>query len=229
MANQNGSLSSDEEYYKQKYQDLKKKLKFIIYENECFTAEIRSAEKRLLRLMRDRTFLLDKLMQLEGSNNDPSTDDEATDSSDGDLKSRIQRSDPKKKKLKSGLVPPSKKLATSSPATSKPKKKSSSKPNKPEVKADLDHQAMEQALSHHLAGHMTPEEVERHLESRRAQQMQLDFAFAPDKAPMTVPTEMFNNDLDNQLLDKSDNSLGLFEDDASSPKPEDNVIVDMDH
>ena len=50
--------------------------------------------------------------------------------------------------------------------------------------------------SKHLAGHMTPEAVERHLESRRAQQSQLEFTFAPDKAPATVPTEMFSNDVE---------------------------------
>ena len=49
-------------------------------------------------------------------------------------------------------------------------------------------------------GHMTPEEVERHLESRRAQQSQLEFSFAPDKAPATVPTEMFSNDMDGNLI-----------------------------
>lgn len=38
-------------------------------------------------------------------------------------------------------------------------------------------------------GHMTPEEVERHLESR-----QTFIELVPEKAPPTVPTEMFSND-----------------------------------
>ena len=38
-------------------------------------------------------------------------------------------------------------------------------------------------------GHMTPEEVERHLESR-----QTYLELVPQKAPPTVPTEMFSND-----------------------------------
>jgi INO80 complex subunit E len=38
-------------------------------------------------------------------------------------------------------------------------------------------------------GHMTPEEVERHLESR-----QTYLELVPEKAPPTVPTEMFSND-----------------------------------
>jgi INO80 complex subunit E len=36
---------------------------------------------------------------------------------------------------------------------------------------------------------MTPEEVERHLESR-----QTYLELVPEKAPPTVPTEMFSND-----------------------------------
>lgn len=34
----------------------------------------------------------------------------------------------------------------------------------------------------------------------RAQQSQLDFSFAPDKAPATVPTEMFSNDIESKYL-----------------------------
>jgi hypothetical protein len=35
--------------------------------------------------------------------------------------------------------------------------------------------------------------------SNRAQQSQLEFSFAPDKAPATVPTEMFSNDMESKL------------------------------
>lgn len=38
-------------------------------------------------------------------------------------------------------------------------------------------------------GHMTPEEVERHLQSRQSY-MEL----MPERAPPTVPTEMFSNE-----------------------------------
>ena len=34
-------------------------------ENECFSMEIRNMEKRLLRILKDRTFLLDMLTQHE--------------------------------------------------------------------------------------------------------------------------------------------------------------------
>lgn len=38
-------------------------------------------------------------------------------------------------------------------------------------------------------GHMTPEEVERHLQSRKT-----FLKLLPERAPPTVPTEMFSND-----------------------------------
>lgn len=38
-------------------------------------------------------------------------------------------------------------------------------------------------------GHMTPEEVERHLQSRHSY-----LELLPERAPPTVPTEMFSND-----------------------------------
>lgn len=38
-------------------------------------------------------------------------------------------------------------------------------------------------------GHMTPEEVERHLESRQSY-----LELVPERAPPTVPTEMFSNE-----------------------------------
>lgn len=73
---------------------------------------------------------------------------------------------------------------------------------------------------------MTPEEVERHLESRRAQQSQLEFSFAPDKAPATVPTEMFSNDPEGvgsyaEFLDEMDTS--------PSNGGDEHLTVDMEH
>lgn len=37
------------------------------------------------------------------------------------------------------------------------------------------------------------------LSHNRAQQSQLEFSFAPDKAPATVPTEMFSNDIESEF------------------------------
>jgi len=91
------SVASDLEY-KDKYRNLKRKLKFLIYENECFSMEIRNMEKRLLRVLKDRTFLLDILTQHEnGSPEFDSTDNDMTDSSDGEIKMPVKTSEKKKK------------------------------------------------------------------------------------------------------------------------------------
>ena len=62
--------------------------------------EIRNMEKRLLRVLKDRTFLLDILTQHEnGSPEFDSTDDDMTDSSDGEIKMPVKASEKKYKYL----------------------------------------------------------------------------------------------------------------------------------
>nr|CAG4638886.1 EOG090X0LZH [Cyclestheria hislopi] len=181
-------------------------------------------EKRLLRVLKDRSFLLDILMQHENDILDiNSTEEDATDSSDGESKLHM-RANEKKKKLKVVSV----KKGTG--IISKPKKKSTNKPEKVKQVVKMDSVAglvAEEAQSaKHLAGHMTPEEVERHLESRRAQQSQLEFAFAPDKAPPTVPTEMFSTDLDGTA-----NFMEFLDEIETSPSNagDEHLAVEMEH
>nr|CAG4642964.1 EOG090X0LZH [Evadne anonyx] len=210
--------------YKDKYRNLKRKLKFLIYENECFSMEIRNMEKRLLRVLKDRTFLLDILTQHEnGSAEFDSTDDDMTDSSDGEIKIPVKTSE-KKKRLK--IAATKKNPGTITKTKKKPQNKLDK--NKISAKADSIHNLIveDSLVSKHLAGHMTPEEVERHLESRRAQQSQLEFSFAPDKAPTTVPTEMFSNDPEGvgsyaEFLDEMDTS--------PSNGGDEHLTVDMEH
>jgi len=210
--------------YKDKYRNLKRKLKFLIYENECFSMEIRNMEKRLLRVLKDRTFLLDILTQHEnGSPEFDSTDDDMTDSSDGEIKMPVKASE-KKKRMK--ITTTKKNPGTITKTKKKPQNKLDK--NKLSAKADAIHNliAEDSLVSKHLAGHMTPEEVERHLESRRAQQSQLEFSFAPDKAPATVPTEMFSNDPEGvgsyaEFLDEMDTS--------PSNGGDEHLTVDMEH
>ncbi|GCC19869.1 hypothetical protein chiPu_0021184 [Chiloscyllium punctatum] len=40
--------------YRRKYQNLKRKLKFLVYEQECFQEELRKAQRRLLKISRDK-------------------------------------------------------------------------------------------------------------------------------------------------------------------------------
>jgi len=69
--------------YKKKYQALKKKMKLLVYEQECFLDELRKSQRKLLKVTRDRSFLLDRLLQYEQLN-DTSSDSESTASSDSD-------------------------------------------------------------------------------------------------------------------------------------------------
>ncbi|XP_034145028.1 INO80 complex subunit E isoform X2 [Esox lucius] len=67
--------------YKRKYKNLKRKLKFLVYEQECFQEELRRSQRKLLKVSRDKSFLLDRLLQYERVDED-SSDSEATASSE---------------------------------------------------------------------------------------------------------------------------------------------------
>ncbi|XP_057690951.1 INO80 complex subunit E isoform X1 [Corythoichthys intestinalis] len=67
--------------YKRKYKNLKRKLKFLVYEHECFQEELRRAQRKLLKVSRDKSFLLDRLLPYERVDED-SSDSDATVSSD---------------------------------------------------------------------------------------------------------------------------------------------------
>jgi len=69
--------------YRKKYQALKKKMKLLVYEQECFLDELRKSQRKLLKVTRDRSFLLNRLLQYEHLN-DTSSDSESTASSDSD-------------------------------------------------------------------------------------------------------------------------------------------------
>lgn len=95
----------NEPNYRAQYLSLKKKLKYLIYvcfwtnclllpptllftvsvnilqENECFQDALRSSQKRLLKVTRDRSFLLDRLLQYEKPDSS-SSESEDTESSD---------------------------------------------------------------------------------------------------------------------------------------------------
>lgn len=56
-------------------------VKYLLQENECFQQALRSAQKRLLNITRDRSFLLDRLLLYEKTDIS-STESDETDSSD---------------------------------------------------------------------------------------------------------------------------------------------------
>lgn len=251
--------------YRQKYRNLKRKLKFLLYENECFQEELRKAQRKLLKVTRDKSFLLDQILQYE-SIDSSSSDSDATVSSDSEPEHRIEAPPVIKKKkpnpvndaavvhhpsiatasttATSCTVPcpvpiktemPAVVATTSSigvissiPASAKPvavmpipatavtaavadKKKKPVRTAKPAViqpqqspkpvlsAVSIQKRMVEvtEALSvGRLDGHMTSEEVERHLEARQALRDLL-----PEKAPLTVPAELFSNEPPSELLD----------------------------
>ncbi|XP_047454773.1 INO80 complex subunit E isoform X2 [Mugil cephalus] len=97
--------------YKRKYKNLKRKLKFLVYEQECFQEELRRAQRKLLKVSRDKSFLLDRLLQYERVDED-SSDSDATVSSEnseveGPRERERERDGPKKRKSSPGACLPS--------------------------------------------------------------------------------------------------------------------------
>ncbi|XP_030040869.2 INO80 complex subunit E [Manduca sexta] len=201
--------------YRLQYLSLKKKLKFLIYENECFQDALRCSQKRLLKVSRDRSFLLDRLLQYERpeSTTSESEDTESSDDTDYNRVDVIKR-----RKIESNASQQNTSANTSiNKGATAVKRKRTVMPKKPPNNSLL-HQAsgaslakVPPALGFTLSasdGHMTPEEVERHLQSRQSY-----LELLPERAPPTVPTEMFSNDpsLDSESNDVLENSPNVEE------------------
>jgi len=88
---------------RQKYKTLKRKLEFLIYENERYKEEIRLANKCLLRVRRDTSFLLDQLAEQQGCLLS-SSDSDLTDVSDTEQPKR-RKVEPSEQAGKSGGAP----------------------------------------------------------------------------------------------------------------------------
>jgi len=67
---------------KQKYRFLKRKLRCLLYEQECFQEELRRLQRKLLRVNRDKSFLLDRLLQYEPPEFSSSDEEETASSSE---------------------------------------------------------------------------------------------------------------------------------------------------
>lgn len=57
--------STDHMTPKEKYRQLKSRFKYLVYENECYQEELRNLQRKLLKLSRDKNFLLDRLQPYE--------------------------------------------------------------------------------------------------------------------------------------------------------------------
>ncbi|KAF7636881.1 hypothetical protein Mgra_00003619 [Meloidogyne graminicola] len=76
---------------KSKYRELKKKFKYLVYENEYYQEELRNLQRKLLKLSRDKNFLLDRLGQHENLS-------ESSDDSDASTKTLDDIGIPKPKR-----------------------------------------------------------------------------------------------------------------------------------
>lgn len=235
--------------YKRKYKNLKSKLKFLVYEQECFLEELRKAQRKLLKVSRDKSFLLDRLLPYEKIN-DSSGDSDATASSESDFESNREGSCTKKKKIansvSSGTVPVETPPVTSSNllradtsnmfcnpypsllpqnttlsqvVTPEIKKKQKTTPpptsstTPPITTTTTTKKAiMKTALTikpepepERIAGQMTREELERHLESRQ-------HSFGIEKAPAKLPMEIFSNENSDPDSESAQDISGLLAD-----------------
>lgn len=215
--------------YKAQYKRLKRKLKYLIYENECYQENLRNSRAKLLEIARDRSFLLDRLLQYEKVDISSSSESgEDTESSDGEVE--LPRPDIKRRKLEASSHPQPQQTHSASTSTTQ-KNPAPAKKKKPTMRmtkqnaSNLGHGSLTipsispAASSLAPDGHMTPEEVERHLSARG----QSFIGLLPEKAPPTVPTEMFSNE---PSLDSESNDPGDFETSPSNIG-EDCLSVDM--
>ncbi|GIX90650.1 INO80 complex subunit E [Caerostris extrusa] len=216
------SSEPDSQNYHQKYLNLKRKLKVLLYENESFQEELKKAQRKLLKVSRDKSFLLDRLLRYETVESS-SSDSEATVSSDSDSEFKAELLTLKKKKTTVNTDNQDTNTASSSTnnnTTNEVKKKKNRKicPVKPvgnpaeTIKsAAATSNAKVESVSLNLGdGHMTPEEIERHLEAKQSLR-----DLMPEKTPLTVPVEMFSNEpsvmeceiMDGQVSDMSSNTV----------------------
>ncbi|KAI4470619.1 hypothetical protein MML48_1g02520 [Holotrichia oblita] len=208
----------EESKLRTQYKFLKGKLKHLLYENECFQQALRSAQKRLLSITRDRSFLLDRLLLYEKTDNS-STESDETDSSDEES---IKMETAKKRRIdvsstsqtNGSYLSGGKSIAPTKKKKPNPVRQSKASHN-PQSMLQLPINASNSSTGTLLDGHMTPEEVERHLQSRQSF-MELE------RAPPTVPTEMFSNE---PSLDSESNDLVELETSPSNMGEE--LSIDM--
>ncbi|BES97380.1 INO80 complex subunit E [Nesidiocoris tenuis] len=178
--------------YKAKYRTFKRKLKFLIYENECFQEALRINQRKMLKVSRDKSFLLDRLLNYEKVDVTSSEGDE-TESSDDEA----GRAEAKRRKFDMGSgILPFNSGSSSKSATPAKKKKPPAK-----VKSSSLTQLSNISTPMMSDGQMATDDLDRHLESR---QRFMDI----DKTPPAMPSEMFSND---PSLDSESNEIGEIE------------------
>lgn len=135
--------------YKTKYKTLKRKLKLLIYENECFQEELRKAQRALLRVRRDKSFLLDRLLQYHRGP-DSSSDSEQTEESDTEMEGKIDAKSCRKRLSMEGSISGSGNTHGSSSKPPSKKKKSSNNNSSSSSSKSSKHSSSKQTSSPHI-------------------------------------------------------------------------------
>ncbi|XP_053678128.1 bromodomain-containing protein DDB_G0280777-like [Anopheles nili] len=125
--------------FKALYGDLKKNVKLLVYENVYFQKNLRNSQKRLLKITRDRSFLLDRLLEYERPELSSSDSDETEESDD----SSKAEAPPKKRKVET-FVPQSAQPTMKPPAPARRNKK----PTKKQQQQQQQAHAQSQQLPH---------------------------------------------------------------------------------
>ncbi|VDN27708.1 unnamed protein product [Gongylonema pulchrum] len=73
---------------KQEYRELKRRFKVLVYENEYYQEELRNLQRKLLKLSRDKNFLLDRMLMYENV--------DSSEESDSSTKTVEEKGPPKK-------------------------------------------------------------------------------------------------------------------------------------
>lgn len=224
---------TEEVNYKHKYKTLKTKLKFLVYENISFQEELKKCQRRLLKISRDKSFLLDRLLKYEKTGGSSSESEETASSGSEAEKDRKA----KKRKMTGtmppfgtsdpmatlaamgypGLAPPRQvKQAKTADASKRKKTMKSSgvigpvnSNNKKPSPSTVIKSPPQSAPP--LQPHLSTEEIESHFQSRKTIP-----DLVPEKAPLTVPQEMFSG-----MEEAAD--VGLS---PANPE-EDSLIIDL--
>lgn len=177
---------------KQKYMELKKRLRQLLAENESYKQELGKTNERLLKVSKDKSFLLDQLLQFEGVDSSSTESDLSSSDVERDLPQ------PPPKKTKKQTTPRSQNPSTATRRKANPKTTVAKArapaggvpPARPQF-SGVRH--VPQNVSHPLvkaeAPTLTPEQVELHL-----QQASKRVPLPPTPASLTLPAELFNED-----------------------------------
>ncbi|KAK0419430.1 hypothetical protein QR680_014141 [Steinernema hermaphroditum] len=124
---------------KEHYRQLKRKFRDIVYENECYQEELRNLQRKLLKLSRDKNFLLDRLIIYEKDNLSESSDD--SDASVATVEEKPKavpkkkaRPPPKRKQAANANAGPS---TSGAGATTGGSSRRTSRPAPPKVKVEV--------------------------------------------------------------------------------------------